>query len=357
MRVIVRADASPLIGAGHVMRCLSLAQALAARGAEVAFVCAEVMPAIEKRIREQGHKLFGITTSSPVHGVGWEDRLLAPEEQLEDARQTLAAAGGKADWIIVDHYQLGEAWEAEARKTTKQILAIDDLANRAHDCDLLLDQSFGRSKLDYATLVPARSRILVGPVYAPLRPEFATARDAALARRGETPARRLLVTLGSTDLGGITRRVVEQVLAAGVQLNIDVVLGAGAASLPALEALARVTPRLRVHLDVLDMSPLMTAADLAIGAAGSTTWERCCLGLPTVALILAPNQRFIAEQVEAAGAHRLASGEGSNALVAALIALMEDDVARGQMAKRAAEMTDGHGASRLCAAMLDAGSN
>lgn len=357
MRVIVRADASSLIGAGHVMRCLSLAQALVTRGAQVTFVCAEVMPAIERRIREQGHKLFLIQTSSPVQGSGWEDRLLAPGEQQEDARLTLAAAGGQADWIIVDHYQFGSFWEAEARKTGKQILAIDDLANRAHDCDLLLDQSFGRSKLDYATLLPGRSRILVGPLYAPLRPEFAAARDAALARRGATPARRLLVTLGSTDLGGITQHVVEQVLAARLELIIDVVLGSGAASFPALETVARLNPRLRLHLDVRDMSSLMTAADIAIGAAGSTTWERCCLGLPTVALILAPNQRFIAEQVEAAGAHRLASGEGTNELVTALIALVEDDAARGEMARRAAELTDGHGAFRLCAAMLDAGSD
>lgn len=357
MRISFRVDGSERIGGGHVMRCLALADALAGRGAACTFLSSEMPAALAARIRAGGHRLVEIEPQTEAaQGTDWELEGLPSEAQAADASRTVAAfGGGQAEWLVLDHYRLGAAWQREVRRHCDRILVVDDLANRAHDCDLLLDQTFGRAAADYVPLVPPGCRILTGPRYAPLRPEFAAARGAALERRRPGPAGRLLITLGSTDVGGITGRVLEQALTAGVRLPIDVVLGASAPSLAAVEALARDNPQVRVHVEAGEMARLMAAADLAIGAAGTTSWERCCLGLPAIVLVLAANQRYIAEQLDAAGAHRLVESESGEALRSALLALLEDGEGRAAMAERAARVTDGRGAERLCDAMLMVG--
>lgn len=311
-RILFVCDAGPGVGGGHVMRCLTLAGALARRGAACAFVRTPETTDILARY--------------------------APDVPLVEE-------GAAGDLVVLDSYRMAPATEAAWRARAKRLAVIDDLA-RPHDADLVLDPSFGRLAADYAA--PA---VLVGPAYALVRPEFATARAAALARRGE-PARRCLVSLGLTDVGGITGRVAAALADSG--LALDVVVGAGAPSLPGLQALAGES-RVTLHIDTADMARLITMADIAVGAGGSSIWERACLSLPTVTLILADNQRDMAMKLDEAGATlaldaRWPGLEGR--LGEAVGRLAADDGLRARLSARSAAICDGLGAERVAEALL-----
>jgi len=246
VRVIIRADASPEIGGGHMMRCLALADALARRGARCTFIAAWSLPGLETEIEARGHALRRIEPpGEPPSGRGWEGFQLGSGAQRRDAARTLEAIAMEVlDWVVIDHYWLGPAWESELRRRGARVLAIDDLADRGHDCDLLLDQTVGRSPGDYRSLVPATASIFAGARFALLRPEFARDRPQALQRRRTRgPVRRLLLSLGLSDVGGDSERVLRAVLDLTPPCAIDVVLGADAPSRAAVEALAGENPQ------------------------------------------------------------------------------------------------------------------
>lgn len=348
MQVAIRADASPVLGGGHLMRCLALAQALAERGARSWFIAAALPDALAATLRAAGHRLvmIGSPPETPLAGA-WP-----AGDQAADAAASLEALGEtRPDWVIVDHYGLGSAWEQAARAGGATVLVIDDLADRPHDCDLLLDMTLGRAAADYAPLTPPKCTILAGPGYAPLRPAFAAARPASLARRAahQSPARRLLISLGQMDHGGHTAITVRAAAACAELERIDVVFGASTApSLGQVRGHAARDRRIVIHgaLDASAMAHLMTAADLAIGAAGSTAWERCCLGLPTIALVLADNQRMIAHSLRTAGVAQLAEPD-EHGLALQIANLAHDAPGLRRMGEAAAAVTDGQGAARV----------
>lgn len=354
--VVFRVDASLRIGTGHVARCLTLAQALAARGARCRFVARAHPGHLLERVQALGFEALAL----PPPGTG----LVPPGDWLgastdDDARQTLAVLGGtRTDWIVVDHYALDAAWERAMQPACVRLLAIDDLADRAHAVQCLLDQNLGRVSTDYAAWVEPGCRVLAGPTYALLRPQFAAARAASLARRrARPPLRELLIALGGVDADNHTTAVLSALAALGAQAlpaeaRIRVVMGPTAPALAAVRVQAAAMPWLTsVQVGVDDMAALMHEADLAIGAAGVSAWERCCLGLPTLLLLLADNQRLGAAALQAAGAARLVGADMSvshlcSALLAALQAL-HDGEARAAMAEAAAAVTDGQGAERV----------
>ena len=348
--VAFRADACERIGGGHVVRCLALGEAVRRRGGRVSFVCGSLTAGAKAAIEAAGHRLLRIAPLPAAASADWDRAPLPPPVQEEDWAATLAAlATDRPSWIVVDHYRLDRQWEGPARTSRFRLAVLDDLANRPHDCDLLVDQTFGRSAADYDGLVGGAARRLTGSAYALLRPEFAAARPEALARRRSAgPVRRVLVSLGTTDPGGATAPAVEAALAAAPDAEVDVVLARGAPSRTRVEALAAASSRVRVH-DEADMAALGSAADLAVGAAGGSAWERCCLGLPSVILVLAANQRLVAAGLDAIGAARAAASvEEAKAALAALVA--EAD-ARLAMTAAAAPVADGLGAERVVAEM------
>lgn len=338
MTLVFRADASPTIGGGHVMRCLALASALAGRGIEVQFAVSPSTPAAVPALARSGFDVI----------------LLPPDDQVAPIIARAPTA------VIFDSYAIDARQEAEFRARVPKLVVIDDLASRPHDCDLLIDQNLGREVADYRGLVPAGCRILAGSRYAMLRPEFAAARASSLARRAADFAaarspRRVLVTLGMTDVGGITGRILPAVASAAPAAAIDVVLGPIAPSLPMVRRLCADHPRITLHIDPPDICALMAAADLAVGAAGSTSWERCCLGLPTAMLILADNQRVAGRNLSDAGAALiLEPGETNLAdlLVRELGALFSDAGRLATMSASAAALIDGEGTDRICAELL-----
>jgi UDP-2,4-diacetamido-2,4,6-trideoxy-beta-L-altropyranose hydrolase len=341
-RILFLADAGPAVGGGHVMRCLTLAQALRRAGAECAFAAT---PAVA-----------GVLDVFAGAGIA-RLRLAEAEPALLVAGAAEAAVSWRADVVVVDHYRVDAAME-QALGKGRHLMAMDDLRRR-HACDLLLDSNLDRAASDYPGL-----EALIGPDFALVRPLFVARREAALARRSEALApRRLLVSLGLTDVGGITGRVMAALGDDLGDLEVDVVLGAAAVSVAAIEALAARDERIRLHVDSQQMAELTAAADLAIGAGGSSTWERCCLGLPTITVVLADNQRANAEALAGQGASLvldagdtplpLPTGEVfQSRLRETFLRMAEDEGLRTDMTRAAAALCDGQGAERVAARLL-----
>ena len=339
-RIVFIAGAGPAVGGGHVMRCLTLADALAAAGAACAFAATPGAAAVLDAFAGPG-----IARLPVAEGV-----VAAGSVAALAARAADAARAWGADAAVIDHYGFGPQDEAVVAAAVSRTLAIDDL-RRPHGCDLVLDSNLGRTAADYPGVAA-----LTGTGFALVRPAFAALREAALARRrGAAKVERILVSLGLTDVGGITARVVEALAPVRGDAALDVVVGGGAASLPALRALAEAQGGIALHVDTPAMAALTAAADLAIGAGGSSVWERCCLGLPTVTLVLADNQRPNALALAKAGAAVVveARGDGfAGRLQGAAAGLIASPKARRALGGAGAGLCDGLGAERVADRVL-----
>jgi UDP-2,4-diacetamido-2,4,6-trideoxy-beta-L-altropyranose hydrolase len=275
-------------------------------------------------------------------------RLLEPFEILVlDGADEAAAMATRwpegADWLVLDHYGRDAKLERACRPWATRILVLDDLADRTHDCDLLLDSGLTRRPEDYAGLVPQGTRLLLGPGHALLKPQFAAKRPASLARRGAGRLARVLVSFGLGEVSAFTAMALYGVRASGLDLAIDVVVGPGV-SVPAARE-----PGIAWHQGLSDLSGLMMDCDLAIGAGGTTSWERSCLGVPSLLAMMAENQRDNIEALVARGAARQA--QNAEAIAAALRAFDADPASLAAMARAAAALCDGGGAGRVIAAM------
>jgi UDP-2,4-diacetamido-2,4,6-trideoxy-beta-L-altropyranose hydrolase len=336
--ILFLADAGPAVGGGHVMRSLTLAQALEDAGARCAFLAT---PAAEAVLDAFGLGMARIEATD-------SDRALMVARAAEVARDF--------DAVVIDHYGLSAPDHARIADG-QPVLVIDDLANRSLGADLVLDSGPARQAQDYDGLVPPHAALLLGPANAPVRPAFPALREAALARRAQAgPTRRILVSLGLTDVGAITGRVVALMLPITGDAVLDVVLGTGAPSLPGLRALAAAEPRLVLHVDSQAMPQLTLEADLAVGAGGSSSWERCVLALPTLLLVLADNQRQASQALADAGAVLaldVAAPDFDTAFSAALLRLLGEPALRQRLSAASAQVCDGQGAARVAARFLD----
>ncbi len=216
--------------------------------------------------------------------------------------EAIRREGGFADWLVVDHYALDRRWESSLRRIARGILVIDDLADRIHDCDVLLDVACRPDAASrYGGLVPDGARLVLGPRHSLLREEFHEARSSL--RRRDGTVRRLLVFFGGADIPGDTEKSLDAVAILGWgDLAVDVVVGRTNPRAERIERLCAAAPNVRCHLASEKMAVLMAAADLALGSGGTASWERCYLGLPTIAVIQADNQKVTVEEQESAGA-------------------------------------------------------
>jgi UDP-2,4-diacetamido-2,4,6-trideoxy-beta-L-altropyranose hydrolase len=308
MRIAVRADASSRMGTGHVMRCLTLAEELRRRGAQLTFICREHHGHLIGAI---GQKSFAVATlpapdesRSPGATVADDYAAWLGVSSRDDAAETIEALDGEVpDWLVVDHYGLGRDWEQQLRRHAKRLLVIDDLAGRAHDCDALLDQNFSgdgdRSARD-ALRVPEHCALLLGPRYALLAADYQAHRQLQPPRGA--PVRRVLIYFGGADPTNVTGLALAALCAPEfLHLSVDVVVGTNHSAREGLIAQAAGRPRTCVHGTRPNLADLMVGADMAIGAGGGTTWERMCLGLPTLVVSIADNQRPTCEALAAAG--------------------------------------------------------
>lgn len=359
MRVAIRVDASLDIGTGHVMRCLTLAEALRERGATCVFISRTHPGNLLDAIRARGFPAFSLPVQSgPCEAVrsAYADWLGANWQT--DAEQTGAhLADLELHWLIVDHYALDICWERTLRPLCRRLMVIDDLADRPHDCDLLLDQNFGRTAANYAGFVPADCTVLTGPRYALLRPEFAALRPYSLARRDSPQLKHLLITMGGVDKDNATGKVMEALKRCSLpeDCHITVVMGPSAPWLgKILEHACKMPWATEVLVNTRNMARLMADSDLAIGAAGSTSWERCCLGLPTLTMVLAENQREVATALDTAGAVILLDSleQGAADWQDKLSRLVRPERLQA-MQQACISITDGAGVARLAPIMMN----
>jgi len=361
MKVLVRVDASVRIGIGHVMRCLTLAEALRERGAECRFICREHEGHLLEQIRQRGFDAYGLPVCSEerppaCHEDDSNHSTWLGSDWVTDAAQTKVGAGETAiDWLIVDHYALDARWERLLRPVSRRLMVIDDLADRQHDCDLLLDQNLGRTAPDYKSLVPEHCQILLGPRYALLRPEFAAFRERSLARRGQSKLQHVLISMGGVDMANATGKILKVLVDAPLPKNclITVVMGPHAPWLEQIRHIAATLPLpIEIKCNVANMAQLMAESDLAIGAAGSTSWERCSQGLPSIIGVVADNQIFIADALQAAGASKTFIVDDEMFALRAVIAeLANDPQELLRMSRCAANISDGGGAIRVATAV------
>ncbi|MCI0510286.1 UDP-2,4-diacetamido-2,4,6-trideoxy-beta-L-altropyranose hydrolase [Chromohalobacter marismortui] len=359
MRVVFRADASLDIGTGHVMRCLTLADALSVKGVECCFISRDLQGNLIEQTRQRGYTVHvlpalkgeQVVSQEPFHaswlGVGWEVDAAESLPYLRELSPT---------WLVLDHYALDSRWEAATREYWQRLFVIDDLADRAHIADVLLDQNLGRKASDYEPLLPTHAQCLVGPQYALLRPEFSELRPYSLERRKSGELRHILISLGGVDKDNATGAVLRTLRSCPLpdDCTITVIMGSHAPHLDDINALAAEMPwPTNVAINVNDMAKRMAEADLAIGAAGSTSWERCCLGLPSLMLILADNQKGIAEALHQEGvAYNLGRPEELYASHEYWSRLHLSGWLTRQ-SEKAAALVDGRGASRLVQVLVD----
>ncbi len=352
MRIAFRVDATPESGIGHFMRCLTLANALKINGAKTRFVCRHLPDAMRNLLESMGHELalLGTTNDSTKLDELAHAHFLGTSQMLDAIATANALIDQPTDWLVVDHYGLDHRWESALRQTTQHILAIDDIADRVHDCDLLLDQNFYTdSDTRYGGKVPPECRLLLGPRYALLRNDFHQLRDKVMPRSG--PLKRILVFFGGMDSGNFTGRAIDALANVDIEgLQVDVVIGAHHANSAQIE-LACKKNRYTLHIQTDKISELMAASDLAIGAGGAATWERCCLGLPTFAICTAVNQtkQLADAALEGLLYSPLLTGDIILSIQRHLVTLSENSYLRRFISTRAMLVGDGRGVSRVIA--------
>lgn len=346
MNVVIRVDSSASIGTGHLIRCLTLGEALRKKSVQLSFISRELPGNLNVLIRKRDFKVWQLplpdlsgesavkkSDRSYFSGTSWE----------EDVEKTLSVLSEckMPDWLIVDHYGLDKRWEEQMRPAVKKIMVIDDLADRLHDCDVLLDQNLHEApETRYEKLVPPQCRKFLGPRFALLRSEFIEARKRLRKRDGNI--RRILVFLGGTDPTNETEKVLRAInLMNRKDIAVDVVVGSANARKDEIKWMCEARPNFSYYCQVDNMADLMLRADLSIGAGGSTTWERCYLGLPTITLIVSSNQEEITKEVASLCAAWNAGRSEEvtpDHLAGTIQAVMEDPVSVREVGERALQL-------------------
>ena len=352
MNIAFRVDASSHIGTGHITRCLTLADALSERNFAVRFLSRHMPRHFRDVLQSRGHEFVDLDSAA-----GSPDELPHADwlgtSQAADAAASINALSDRIwDWLIVDNYALDVRWESALRHAVRRIASIDDIANRSHDCDLLLDPNFHEDmEARYEGKVPSHCQMLLGPRFALLRPEFRRKRACVKPRSGSV--HRVLIFFGGMDTANYTSPAIEALSNLGIPgLQVDVVIGEGH---PARPRIASESLRLgySLHVQTDRMAELMAQADLAVGAGGTAHWERCCLGLPALAIPVADNQS--GQLADAASAVLVYAPDVQGDLVTTITrhvrALIDNGALRLAISRNGMEIVDGCGVSRVVGSM------
>ena len=356
MKIVVRADASLTMGSGHIMRCLTLADWLKQQGHDISFICRAHDGHLADLIGQKGFSVQLLAKSETADFIKQHvhSEWLGASESDDFAECKPILQALKPDWLIIDHYAIGKNWEQQAKRLLPnlKILAIDDLADRTHDCEILLDQNFGRKNEDYQPLVPSDCQRLLGTRYTLLRDEFARWRAISLNRRKSVqPPNNILVNLGGVDNDNVTLKILQSlntfVQQSTQAFNVTVVMGKTAPHIVRIQDFAKQANfPCHVIVNANNMAELMANADLAIGAAGSTTWERCCLGLPMVLIVLADNQQVIAKALADKNVVKVVTDMAAlDEQLPRLLSEIADNYKK--FSRQSAKLVDGQGAKRV----------
>ncbi|TXZ77088.1 UDP-2,4-diacetamido-2,4,6-trideoxy-beta-L-altropyranose hydrolase [Vibrio mimicus] len=355
MNIVVRADSGIEIGTGHVMRCLTLAKALRDQGHSLIFICKEHDGNISSVIEKEGFRVFFLPLNEYVND-GLEHSKWLGGAQRADAEETIAVSeqyfSSAIDLLIVDHYGIDTKWHSivKAHSLESRIFVIDDLADRAHSCDYLLDQTFMRQESDYSQLVPNRCQLLLGAQFTLLRAEFTDNRACAKEVRNlgiNEQAKRVLVMLGGTDHLNVTEKVLRAIQDEQTVERITVVLGSTAPHRTSIERTFGSDSRFALLSGVSNVAELMLAHDVCFGAAGTASWERCAMGLPSISVAFANNQRKILSILNKFGAvYVFEAAEQPKSIIEKLNKVCEAET-YGRMVENCFKVSDGFGIQRV----------
>ncbi|MCP4264234.1 MAG: UDP-2,4-diacetamido-2,4,6-trideoxy-beta-L-altropyranose hydrolase [Candidatus Brocadiaceae bacterium] len=338
MNIFFRTDASLQIGIGHMMRCLTLAGELERRGSDISFICREENGSLIELIKEKKFRVCSLSVDTDT------------VSEKESIQKILRNQPKPPDWLIIDHYEIDSKWESSIRNLVRKIMVIDDLVDRKHDCDLLLNQNYNNTPDLYKRLLPEKCVQLLGPEYALLRPQFSKARENV--RQHTREVKRILVFLGGADKDNHTSRILRAIKALNVDnIDVDVVIGVSNPHRNEIEKLASGMLNTECYYNVNNMAEMMVVSDLAIGAGGTSIWERCCLALPSMVMSVAENQTEISWQL---------SNDGYILYLGNSDVVAEQDIANDlnfmlrhpeivrRFSLKAKKLTDGKGAKRVC---------
>jgi len=297
MRIVIRCDVGQDVGSGHVMRCRVLARELRRCGSQVSFVLGEAASEMVGMV----HPEFDCFWEEEKTNSVMEGGLDAQAYEYKDALRTITLLAGRdVDWVIVDNYRIGVTWETLIRnKTMAKVMAIDDLADRSHNCDILLDQNwYGfKSTERYKRLVAPNCNKLIGPCYALIGEDYRNLWESSPVRT--SPVKSVIVYFGSVDRLNLTSQICEILTEKEFShLKVEVVVGSLLLHERKLRELTQGLENVRLMRSVPSLGPFLASADIGIGAGGSTTWERCCVGLPTIVVSTALNQEEICKTLE-----------------------------------------------------------
>jgi UDP-2,4-diacetamido-2,4,6-trideoxy-beta-L-altropyranose hydrolase len=330
---IFRCDASPAIGAGHAARCLALADAFADAGYEILF-------ALRK----------GSLDTAP--DLTRYDHAELDGGEAEELDRLGILLTGKNSIFVLDHRERGAAYETVCRKFASRIVTITDFPDAKHDCDVLVDQTIGRDAEEYASLVPANCKALTGAQHALVGKSFLSRRGEAEERRRNNPGQRVLLAFGATDpfnyLGRLLPSLMEQTP------DLSFTIAAGSRPLDDVKALCEThTDRISVVRAAKDMPRAILEADLAVGLAGTSAWERCVLGVPAALFIPSDYYRLATERLAATGAGAIVGSNDFDPAQASrkIVELAKSEATLAQMSARALALCDGEGASRIVNAL------
>lgn len=305
MNIFIRVDASSEIGTGHVMRCLTLANKFANKGSNITFLCRNHKGNLINIIKREKYPVLTLVNLQQKGEFKQQNEysLWLGTSQEKDAQQTINLIKDyKIDLLVVDHYALDSNWEIRLRDFADKLLVIDDLANRPHFCDFLLDQNFyEKYEGRYINLIPSHTRTFLGPKYALLRDEFFQMEHFLKSRNGVL--NHIMVFFGGSDPSNETlKALLALIQIKWEELKVDVVVGESNYNKGVISQICANNDFISFHQQVNNMAELMNKADLFIGAGGTTTWERCFMGLPAVIITTAKNQENIIETLEKYGA-------------------------------------------------------
>lgn len=354
LSIAIRVDASNLMGIGHAMRCMTLGKALIERGNKVMIIARSITKALVADALSAGfdYKPLAYHLDQDVNDLDTATWLGTSQET--DASAFIEALSQESvDLVIVDHYAIDRQWHQKVRPYTHKIMVIDDLLVRDHDCDLFLDQTYGRAESECTSRVPTTSQLLLGSHYAMLRPQFSQLRTQALAKMQTTKAiQRILLSFGGMDELNFVQKTLDALAAVDwdIQPTVDVVLTSNAPFLKSVsDSIEGYAFPINLNIDVKNMAEIMLEADLSVGSGGTTSWERCSMCLPTLLVVLAENQADVAKQLERKGAV-IVIGNDENypqSIKLSIENLMQNSVVYQALSKHASEVCDGQGVNNI----------
>ena len=353
-RIAFRTDANSEIGTGHFMRCLTLADELHQNGSKIYFISRGLPINLKNMLRMREITLLELTinlNSDDVDELQHSNWLTT--SQGRDAAQTIALLGEvKLNWIIVDHYAIDQRWESQLRSLALNILVIDDLADRKHDCDVLLDQNFYSNKHErYLRKVPKNCHMLLGPEFALLRKEFRDRRCLIKPRTGDV--KNILVSFGGFDSQNFTTVALKALIKLNWDVHVNVVVGKNHPELREIETLCR-SRNFDLHIQTSNMAHLMAQADLAIGAGGTSLWERICMGLPTICMVAADNQKKQITDLQKEGLVDVVE-EKKDLIDSVYLRLYKytNEFNTREISQKLIDMVDGYGAIKVCDLLIN----